>query len=785
MLELLCTARSVCGSAAALPHYITASNRAAAAAAAAAAARVAPGVRDAALAAAVESRVRQQHHHPSAAAVASPAATAAYDRATDPAASGSAWFAGVFGNSTVLQRGPQRAAVYGGLNVSDAADSGVGTAVVQVTVTDDSGAVPPYTVAATVTSEPDSSSSSSSSWRAQLRPHGAGGSFSISAACLSGCGVDSAPSRIGDVTFGDVWLCTGQSNAWLPMRFSLAHNASLAALRRNSSSSSSSSSNNSSGSSGGDHSLIRTLQIPNVARFDAGSPDAGPDPAPGSTGPWWVLPRGVDGPGGFSWRRGWERASAGSLEMFSAACWHFAEALVDAAAARGEPPVPLGLVGSYWGGTMIEMWMPNATVGSCRNASGRAWAPSQMQRWDIAAGALFNGMVAPLVNTSITGAIWYQGENNVFECEPPPDGAGVGWNPHACGATAAAGYGCQLSTMVRAWRDLWRASNGAHDDDFAVGVVQLAGGTSEGHAENMGAFRLAQTANYGFLPNAAMPRTFLAQAYDAGEPWQDESSKCAATTRGGSSAAGAFGAGASPPWACVPSAGDGTSAFTPMFMGSIHPRPKRVVGERLAAAARAVVYGDEAQIYTGPVLAGCKVVHAAHHSPFSSSVWIDISFDASLLRGDAVVAWHAEQGGANALSWTGSSGQFFAPGEYDSPMEVQVNNGSWVGVQILATADRENIDPAALVAGTATLPPNYNVVTVSAGIDASANITGIRWAWGDNPCCPRLSRSMVPCPVNSCGIGTVNSSLPAVPFVARIVGGRCKCLPPQKCDSAS
>ena len=364
---------------------------------------MAPGVRDAALAAAVESRVRQQHH-PSATAAASPAAVA-YDRAADPAASGSAWFAGVFGNSTVLQRAPQRAAVYGGLNVSstsaasdDAADSGVGVAVVQVTVTDDSGAAPPYTIAATVTSDPDSSSSSSS-WRAQLRPHGAGGSFSISAACVSGCGADSAPSRIADVTFGDVWLCTGQSNAWLPMRFSLDHNASLAALRRNSSSSSS-------GGGGGDHSLIRTLQIPNVARFDAGSPDAGPDPAPGSTGPWWVLPRGEDGPGGFSWRRGWEHASAGSLEMFSAACWHFAEALVDAAAARGEPPVPLGLIGSYWGGTMIEMWMPNATVGSCRNASGRTWEPSQMQRWDIAAGALFNGMVAPLVNTSITGAIW-------------------------------------------------------------------------------------------------------------------------------------------------------------------------------------------------------------------------------------------------------------------------------------------------------------------------------------------------------------------------------------------
>ena len=34
----------------------------------------------------------------------------------------------------------------------------------------------------------------------------------------------------------------------------------------------------------------------------------------------------------------------------------------------------------------------------------------------------------------------------------------------------------------------------------------------------------------------------------------------------------------------------------------------------------------------------------------------------------------------------------------------------------------------------------------------------------------------------SCPLITATHSLPANPFYANIVAGRCKCLPPQKCD---
>ena len=135
-----------------------------------------------------------------------------------------------------------------------------------------------------------------------------------------------------------------------------------------------------------------------------------------------------------------------SIDGFSAACWHFGEQLTDYMEANGEEIVPLGLIGSHWGGTMVEMWQPNATLNAqvCKNDTGHPWEPKQMARWDIGGGGLYNGMVLPFllrsymyvqsifvslpvvfgsivkylarsryVNTTIKGALWWQGENIV------------------------------------------------------------------------------------------------------------------------------------------------------------------------------------------------------------------------------------------------------------------------------------------------------------------------------------------------------------------------------------
>eukprot|EP00041_Stephanoeca_diplocostata_P026436 m.713015 g.713015 ORF g.713015 m.713015 type:complete len:147 (-) comp22967_c0_seq13:128-568(-) len=61
------------------------------------------------------------------------------------------------------------------------------------------------------------------SWKAFLTPHGAGGNLSISASCKN-CGNTSSVAMIHDLTFGDVFICSGQSNMWLPMQYALTRN---------------------------------------------------------------------------------------------------------------------------------------------------------------------------------------------------------------------------------------------------------------------------------------------------------------------------------------------------------------------------------------------------------------------------------------------------------------------------------------------------------------------------------------------------------------------------------
>lgn len=57
------------------------------------------------------------------------------------------------------------------------------------------------------------------------------------------------------------------------------------------------------------------------------------------------------------------------------------------------------------GGSQIEAWTPDQALGLCKNESLNA-------NGQAPPGRLFNGMVAPFVNTSLTGFLWYQGENN-------------------------------------------------------------------------------------------------------------------------------------------------------------------------------------------------------------------------------------------------------------------------------------------------------------------------------------------------------------------------------------
>jgi hypothetical protein len=79
----------------------------------------------------------------------------------------------------------------------------------------------------------------------------------------------------------------------------------------------------------------------------------------------WLLPSVGGYPDGAAINGHFINNTVGS---FSAACWHFAEALTEMAEARNETAVPYGLISTSWGGTVIEVWTPDSVLaeGKCR-----------------------------------------------------------------------------------------------------------------------------------------------------------------------------------------------------------------------------------------------------------------------------------------------------------------------------------------------------------------------------------------------------------------------------------
>jgi sialate O-acetylesterase len=105
----------------------------------------------------------------------------------------------------------------------------------------------------------------------------------------------------------------------------------------------------------------------------------------------------------------------------------------------------------------------------------------------VAAGALYDGMIAPLVPYAIRGAIWYQGENNVGR---------------------AASYRRLFPNMIATWRKAWDRG------DFPFYYVQLANFLPRNPRPGDSAWAELREAQ---LLTLAFPNTGMASAIDIGE----------------------------------------------------------------------------------------------------------------------------------------------------------------------------------------------------------------------------------------------------------------------------
>lgn len=124
----------------------------------------------------------------------------------------------------------------------------------------------------------------------------------------------------------------------------------------------------------------------------------------------------------------WTLCDSNTLKPFSAVGYFFGKKL------NADLNVPVGLINANWGGTPAEVWTPAELVNNDPELKASAAKQQPYDWWPFTPGATFNGMLAPITNFSIAGALWYQGEGNTI---------------------APNTYGKLLTTMIDAWRKAW------------------------------------------------------------------------------------------------------------------------------------------------------------------------------------------------------------------------------------------------------------------------------------------------------------------------------------------
>lgn len=290
--------------------------------------------------------------------------------------------------------------------------------------------------------------------------------------------------KLEDVLVGEVWLCSGQSNMEWPVE--RANNAEEEIANAN-------------------HPRLRHIKIPHRPSLKEES----------------------DVPS-----TGWQISSSDTVAKFTAVGYFFGRHLMN------ELDVPIGLIGSNWGGTRIEPWIPPAGfkgVPALKSITDElASFPSMRKLKNKKTGkvtekinhqtplALYNGMIRPLLPFAIKGAIWYQGESN--------NGEGMLYHE-------------KMKALIQGWREVWS------DPSMPFYFVQLAPFTYRGEGREFQLPGIWQAQ----LKSLSIPHTGMAVITDIGH------------------------------------------------LTNIHPQNKQDVGRRLALWALAKDYGRKELVHSGPL----------------------------------------------------------------------------------------------------------------------------------------------------------------------------------------
>ncbi|ESO83416.1 hypothetical protein LOTGIDRAFT_133472, partial [Lottia gigantea] len=368
--------------------------------------------------------------------------------------------ASYYGDDMVLQRGPQRAILWGtGSKIGD-----------KVTVEIKGGDRRLQVWTRIIRNK----EAEEIIWKIKLPPIKDTFTFNISISSSEG------QLLIRDVLFGDVWICSGQSN--MDFAMNSIFNSSLE--------------------------LVKSLTFKNIRVLRIGKDESlQPLEDVNIIKTKWSLPTSY------------------SIPSFSAVCWLYAQYIFPSLL------YPIGLIQSSTDSSSIEAWSSSEAITKCPESNSDS----------VRESLLWNAMIHPLLDTTIYGVLWYQGERNALHL-----------------SSNVPNYSCQFQALIEDWRSKFHThSNGETKKDFPFGFVQLA--SYENDPDIIGTFpdlRWSQTSEQGKVPNADMHKTFMAVAMDL-------------------------------PDFNSPS-------------GAIHPRDKQDVGLRLTLSGRAVAYNDKHVEYEGP-----------------------------------------------------------------------------------------------------------------------------------------------------------------------------------------
>ncbi len=251
-------------------------------------------------------------------------------------------------------------------------------------------------------------------WMVRLDPLDAGGPYQMTVSGKNEVTVE-------NIVVGEVWVCSGQSNMAWPLSRAVDGERLVAEA---------------------DDPELRLLGVARVAAAEAAEE--------------------VEG--------SWAPSTPETVGAFSAVGYFFGREL------RRELGVPIGLIGSNWGGTPAEAWTSGEMLEGDRRLHPilDAWETYVTERYPVllkryeealpewkkqaqearargeepprpprrpagpmshrAPAKLYNGMIAPLIPYAIRGAIWYQGEAN---------------------AGRAYEYRTLFPAMITSWREAW------------------------------------------------------------------------------------------------------------------------------------------------------------------------------------------------------------------------------------------------------------------------------------------------------------------------------------------